>query len=130
MSTAGNGDGNGKQVTPNGKKLGGATGKGFMPGKSGNPSGGRISQKSQHQFGEFIRDWLKKKDWAQDALGAPLDKRFKEPRLETIVKRLAITKPEVLLHYAYGKPAEMLQIQDAEGAPVQFVVKVTGVEIP
>ena len=28
-----------KQLTSNGKKLGGATGKGFMPGKSGNPNG-------------------------------------------------------------------------------------------
>lgn len=112
--------------TKNGKMVGGITGKGFLPGRSGNPLGAKASTRAQHQFGEELRKWLLQRTDIKDLDG----KITKTTRLFTIVRRLADQKPEVLLHYAFGKPVEMHQVEAAEGTTVEFVVKVTGAEMP
>lgn len=120
---------NGAVVMSNGtkpKQLGGCTGKGFMPGKSGNPEGKHISRNTR-QFGELCRDWLFDQEWVKDLQGRKLHKQM---RLKTVMQRLAEQKPEVLLHYAFGKPVEMVQLTQAEGAPIEFVVKVRGEDLP
>ena len=115
-------------VDSNGKKLGGVTGKGFLPGQSGNPTG--KNAKHQAQFGEKLRDWLLQKEWVKDVNTGKRIRGGKQPRLLTIINRLAEQKPEVLLHYAYGKPVEMHQIEAAEGTDVEFIVRVHGKELP
>lgn len=122
-------DGNVQVVPKNGKQLGGVTGKGFLPGRSGNPEGGRTSWKAQKQFGEHIRIWLMEKAWGRDIITGKRFKR-KQPRLRTIIERLAEQRPEILLHYAYGKPVEMHQVEAAEGTTVEFSIKVSGHEVP
>jgi len=121
-------NGNVEVVGGNGKLLGGITGKGFRPGQSGNPSG--KNAKHQTQFGELLRDWLSKKEWVKDLQTGKRKGRAKEMRLMTIVKQLAAEKPEVLLHYAFGKPVEMHQVEAAEGTDIEFIVRVHGKDIP
>ena len=113
---------------PNGKMIGGITGKGFLPGKSGNPSGLNIGRRKEaFAFGNYLRDWLQEQPWAKDENG----KRIAgEVRLKTIVERLAEQKPEVLLHYAYGKPVEVHEVAAAEGTEIEFVVRVKGQDMP
>lgn len=112
-------------LQPNGKRLGGITGKGFMPGQGG--FAGR-SHKPQYQFGEHLRKWLQEQDWIRDKDGKSTGKR--ELRLKTIMKQLARDKPEVLLYYAFGKPVEIHEVASAEGTEIEFVVRVNGKDIP
>lgn len=126
----GNGAGNGKGLVPQrkGKLIGGITGKGFKPGQSGNPLGGKLArQKESFAFGNYLRDWLAEQAWIRDADGKKIGK---EVRLKTIVDRLAHDKPEVLLHYAYGKPVEVHEVAAAEGTELEFVVRVNGKDVP
>ena len=46
-------------------------------------------------FAEEVREFLKEKIGKEE-----------KPRVREILERLAKTKPEVLLHYAHGKPVE------------------------
>lgn len=118
--------GNGFPVKPQRvKKLGGVTGKGFMPGQSGNPKGGQRRPKELAQFGQWLRGWLAKQiTYKRD------DKSVKTTRVEWLVGKIAEQKPDVLLHYAYGKPVEMMQVAAAEGAPIEFVVKLRQEQLP
>lgn len=72
----------------------------FRPGQSGNP-GGRPKTAA---FAEEVREFLKEK------IG-----KDEKPRVREILERLAKTKPEVLLHYAHGKPVETTATVDATG---------------
>ena len=59
-----------KQLKSNGKKLGGATGKGFMPGVSGNPAGrpkGRTLKEYQAEIFRTMSD-EDKKEWLKDII--------------------------------------------------------------
>ena len=119
-----NGSGYGKSVSEiRSKKLGGVTGKGFMPGQIANPKG-RNTPKAQLIFGDWLKKWLLEKKVLEKEDG----EKIKCRRIEWVVNRLACQKPDVLLHYAYGKPAEMVEIAGAEGAPFEFVVRVTNPE--
>jgi hypothetical protein len=80
-------------VANNTKTTGGITGKGFKPGRSGNPSG----QPKSADFARAVREFLQE----------PHPKRRAQSQLRTIIERLAENDPKILLHYAYGKPAEM-----------------------
>jgi hypothetical protein len=100
------------------KKPGGVTGKGFKPGQSGNPTGIN-TRKETKAFGEFLRSWLEKHIKVKDEKG----NTHKVRRLDDILRRVTEQKPEVLLHYAYGKPAEMVDLSTSEGGKVDFVVK-------
>jgi len=91
-------------VANNGKTTGGITGKGFKPGKSGNPSG---RPKALFHFGEYIRAFL----------NSPGDGAAKT-QLDALIQRLAKEKPEVLLHFAFGKPVESHEISGLSAAPV------------
>jgi hypothetical protein len=63
----------------------------FKKGQCANP-GGRPKTAA---FAEEVREFLKEK------IG-----KDEKPRVRAILERLAKTKPEVLLHYAHGKPVE------------------------
>jgi len=115
-------------VQPDGKLVGGATGKGFKPGQSGNPLGGKLGRKKEaFAFGSYLRDWLAEEGLIKGPEGEPLRK---EVRLKTLVENLAENKPEVLLHYAYGKPVEVHEVAAAEGTELEFIVRVNGKDVP
>jgi hypothetical protein len=61
----------------------------FKPGKSGNPSG---RPKSAH-FADEVREFLG-------------EKSGDKTKLRLVLENLSKQKPEVLLHYAFGKPVE------------------------
>ena len=67
----------------------------FKPGQSGNPSG---RPKGQSEFRKVVEAYLQSK----------LDPHT--TRLQDCLERLRHDKPEVLLHYAYGKPVEQLDV--------------------
>lgn len=121
-SSNGNGASVGKQRV---KKLGGVTGKGFQPGRSGNPTG-KNTRGEMAVFGGWLRKWLLEKRVFTGVDGQKVRSR----RLEWVVNRLAEVKPDVLLHYAYGKPVEMVELSGAEGGAVDFMVKVDGKQLP
>jgi hypothetical protein len=105
------------------KMPGGITGKGFVKGKIANPNGRRgnqlVPKKRTFELSDHLRDWLRKQDWVRDADG---NKIGKELRLETIIKNLAANKPEILLHYAYGKPLERTEITAGDGTNMLTVI--------
>lgn len=110
------------------KMPGGITGKGFRPGQTGNPQGGRLGpRKEAFLFGNYLRAWLQEKAWTRDAEGNKLKKEY---RLKTVIDTLAANKPEILLHYAYGKPVEVHEVAAAEGTELEFVVRVHGKDVP
>jgi hypothetical protein len=73
-----------------------APGRPFKPGQSGNPSG---RPKGSSEFRKVVEAYLESK----------LDP--KTTRLQDCLERLRHDKPEVLLHYAYGKPVELVDVQ-------------------
>ena len=109
-----------KQRNGNGKpkKPGGATGKGFMPGKSGNPRG-RVP--GYESLGTMVRKFADQVH--------PKDKQGRK-RLDVLIERLYDEDPKTWLAYGYGKPVEMIQLSGAEGQPVEFRIAVTGAELP
>jgi hypothetical protein len=92
-------------VAHNGKTTGGITGKGFKPGKSGNPSG---RPKALFHFGEYVRTFLY----------SPAVDGTAKTQLDALIQRLAKEKPEVLLHSGFGKPVESHEISGLSAAPV------------
>jgi hypothetical protein len=129
-AAASNGAGNEKKVALQRKvkQPGGCTGKGFLPGKSGNPLGAQLGRRKEaFAFGHYLRDWLAEEGLIKGPEGEPLRK---EIRLKTLVENLATSRPEVLLHYAYGKPVEVHEVAAAEGTELEFIVRVNGKEVP
>jgi hypothetical protein len=116
----------GKAVGKLGRGSRGVTGRGFEPGQTGNPEGGRLSRKPAADFSKYLQGWLEEQDFVVDDKG----RRVKEVRLQTLVKRLAVQKPEVLLAYAYGKPVETHQHEGTDGQAIEFIVKVQPSELP
>lgn len=68
-------------------------GKPFQPGQSGNPGGRPATAK----FSELVRDFLKEKNGT-------------EIRLRQVLLDLQKNDPKILLHYAFGKPVEQLDV--------------------
>jgi hypothetical protein len=82
----------------NGETTGGCTGKGFLPGQTGN----RFGRPKTAHFAEEVRDYLNRKDG---------DKT----NLETVLENLKKRRPEILLYFAFGKPIEtQVQVKSAE----------------
>ena len=89
-------------------QTGGVTGKGFQPGKSGNPAG---RPRRAETFGSRIREFLDAKD--------PKDKE-QRARMDVLIEEMYRGKPEdrkTLLAYGFGKPVEMVELRGAEGGP-------------
>lgn len=108
------------------KKIGGATGRGWLPGQSGNPKGAPRRPKEFKLFVSWLREWLLKKEKIQDKDG----KIRTATRLETILDAVAKQHPEILLYYAFGKPAEQVQLEHLNAGQVSLVVKVSKEEAP
>ncbi len=105
------------------RKPGGITGKGFQPGKSGNPAGWTRRRRHAKAVGELIRDYLAQPDAeATSATGRKVN------RLDALIQRLAQEDPKTLLAYAYGKPVAMIEHRDFNGGPVTVLLH--GHELP
>lgn len=65
-------------------------GRPFQKGQSGNPSG-----RPKSDLGRLVREYLDKRD--------PQERK---KRLDVVLARLYAEKPEILLAYGWGKPAE------------------------
>jgi hypothetical protein len=100
------------------KKPGGITGKGFTPGKSGNPNG----RPKSADFVEAVRDFLAEYD--------PLAEGD-HTRLHRVLESLAMDDPKILLYYAFGKPCEMAQPKGQDDAALSpITVQVVGGSLP
>lgn len=73
----------------------------FQKGQSGNPGG----KPKNHNFGKELREWL-----------AETDPKKNKTRLQICLENVLRFKPDVLLHYAFGKPAETLTLQNPDGS--------------
>ena len=87
----------------------------FVKGKSGNP-GGR--PKTNEAFRDRCRKFVDLhvvEMWEKEVQNAGEEK---------------MKASELLAAYGYGKPAQAIQLTGEEGGPVEFVIKVTGAELP
>jgi hypothetical protein len=71
----------------------------FQKGKSGNPGG----RPKTADFAKQVRDFLGKRDGNRT-------------NLETVLQTLKDNKPEILLYYGFGKPAETVTHQNPDGS--------------
>ena len=96
-------------VGNNGKKLGGASGKGFMPGKSGNPNGRPTDAIS---FRKLVREFLGSKAPKcinKTKIEKLLDDAFKDKDRNFFIKLIA---------YGYGEPISKLELSGPDGGPI------------
>ena len=77
------------------KKLGGVTGKGFMPGKSGNPAGRPVAF-------DFIRNLAQQ-------IGAEVDPVIKKTNAEIVLRRLMKDDGAKFIEVAYGKVPQPIE---------------------
>jgi hypothetical protein len=77
-------------VAINGKTTGGCTGKGFLPGKSGNPSG---RSNGRDWLGFEIRRYLNARHPADSS----------KTRLQVLIERLEIEDPQTLRAFGFKK---------------------------
>lgn len=87
------------QEQPPGYRLGGVTGKGFLPGQSGNPSGrpaGSISIKDK------VRQYLEDNPES----------------LREMVEKFVKTKPELVWQMLEGRPGQKTQLSGPNDAPL------------
>lgn len=98
MSLKNNGN-NGHPLKTTKKQRGGVTGKGFMPGKSGNP-GGRPKVLSEAR--DAVKEWLEGKCRGKT-------------RFYLALELLLLNDPKQLLFFAYGKPVETHEISGRQG---------------
>jgi Family of unknown function (DUF5681) len=99
----------GDSVPPANRKNSGKERTQFKPGQSGNPSG---RPKSSSEFRKVVEAYLQSK----------LDP--KSTVLQDVFDRLRKDKPEVLLHYAYGKPIEQIDVHSDSpvlGLPAEYL---------
>jgi hypothetical protein len=94
------------------KRLGGITGKGFLPGRSGNPNGRPRTAK----FSEAARQ-LASEIGSSGFTGA---EELAQYCLRRALKGSA-RHAELFLNYAEGKPKQGLEVSGLEGEPVRFL---------
>ena len=95
-------------VANNKKTTGGITGKGFKPGKSGNPSG---RPKVAQEFREKCREFMQDEGW---------DKLFELARKKGKDQKAAV---ELIAAYAYGKPKQSIETD----GKAELSIKIVGV---
>ena len=81
----------------------------FKPGQSGNPGG----RPKTAEFSDEVRRFLREKSAGKT-------------RLRQILETLQKNDPKILLHYAYGKPVEAVEMQvesktTIAGLPEEFL---------
>lgn len=91
----------------------------FKPGQSGNP-GGR--PKAIFKFGEYLRDYLKSDNPQAEQINTKMGYKAVKTQLDEIVLRLKKDNPLALLHYAYGKPIESVELSGPEGQPLKSYI--------
>jgi hypothetical protein len=96
-------------VENNNKATGGVTGKGFEPGKSGNP-GGR--PKIAQEFKDKCREFMSEDGWEKLKLLAT------NGRSKDHMKAL-----ELIAAYAYGKPKQGIELTGEEGNDINITIK-------
>lgn len=110
------------------KKLGGRSGAGFKPGQSGNPSG---RPKEVSEWRDILRKFLHSKHPQAEAFNAKANGTDEvHSRLDVILRRLEKEDPQFLIEQGFGKATLRQEISGPEGAACEFVVKVTGNEMP
>jgi hypothetical protein len=108
-----------KPLTATDKQLGGATGKGFLPGQSGNPGGRRPSLRTAvvrlcgEDGDELVKFWHVVA-WGTDAEFA---KAFPRTR-RTLRDRMDAARE--LADRGYGKAVQAVEMSGADGSPIQF----------
>ena len=83
--------------------VGGVTGRGFRPGRSGNPGGRPKTATFAAEVRQFLQENVSHTD---------------KPRLRRLLERLEIRKPEILLYFACGKPTECVELTGRDGVPL------------
>jgi len=99
-------------VANNAVSTGGVTGKGFKPGQSGNPSGRPPIAK---EFRDKCRNYMEAGEGGWDKLVSLASKSKPQIRIRAL---------ELITAYAYGKPAQAVEVTGGDGAPV--VVRLEG----
>lgn len=101
-----------KVATPNAGRFGkgnrAAAGHYWKKGQSGNKYG----RPRTAEFSKEVRLFLRERD---------LTRKDGEARLLTLLERLLRDDPKQLLYYAYGKPMDTVQLQDADGGPLAIM---------
>jgi len=96
-------------VANNTKTTGGATGKGFEPGQSGNPNG---RPKIAQEFRENCREFMAEGGW--DKLRGIVEDEKHRDRFRAL---------ELIMGYAYGKPKQGIEFAGDEGGNIQIVIE-------
>lgn len=78
----------------------------WKPGQSGN----RFGRPKTKDFNRCLHAWLK-----IPALVGKGKTAIKATNLERVLESCLRNRPEVLLHYAFGKPTETIEISDPDG---------------
>lgn len=91
-----------KTRSPQNRRVSGGEPTRFKPGQSGNPGGRPKTAVFSEQVRQFLREQPNNKT-----------------RLRAILERLEKRKPEVLLHYAFGKPIETVDLSGGRGGEVE-----------
>jgi Family of unknown function (DUF5681) len=107
--STGNGDSNAGQPKP-GKRLGGCTGRGFMPGQSGNPKGGRPKTKG-------LLNALKARVAEPTRNGRTMEDELVEVLiLEALQGKNRLTAIQTVFDRLEGRPAQQLNFNDISRA--------------
>ncbi len=96
-------------VANNSKTTGGATGKGFKPGQSGNPNG---RPKIADEFRGKCREFMSDEGW--EKLKAITD----DPKHRDYFRAL-----ELIMGYSYGKPKQGLALTGEEGGNINVIIE-------
>jgi hypothetical protein len=94
------------------KRLGGITGKGFLPGRSGNPNGRPRTAK----FSEAARELIAEIGSAGRTGAEELAQYCFRRALKGSARHA-----ELLLNYSEGKPKQGLELSGSEAEPIRFL---------
>ena len=104
---------NNEATTPKEKMLGGITGKGFMPGQSGNPSGRPKKTPITDLFAKMLEDGSTLQE-IEKAIRSALKSRGKGNRSLDAVKEMA--------DRVEGRATERVEVSGADGGPLELSI--------